>query len=498
MRQLLLLFTLFLFLSGSAIAQLFPAENARLHYRVVGFRVGNLRSNADTRIEVARGAYYSADSFMQNIVSTVVVTGNFGVVEVPSFGVGYTWRYITKGRSSELHHFYVAGIPETDTAKQRLRIMSTNGKYDSSYFFMDGSKVLYNGKGQPVWFIPDIESLISNTSGHRGHSHAIVHDLKLTNTNTITFILGDDAYEIDYNGKVLWTAPNDGKVSGGKEEEYHHQLTKLRNGHYMVLGNELVNVTVTDQRVAQGITMQQTRSFGTIIEYDKDGNVVWSWKSSKFFKDKNFSYKLMPNGRQEAGIYESGFYFDEVAKVVYVNFKNINKVVTIKYPEGDTIGFYGRPYEMGEAEGTNNIFCGQTGCKLTAKGYLLLYNNNTCNIGERPKVIMFSEPAQHKGALRKVWEYNCGSEVATATVPENTYTLSGGNAVELPDNNVFVSMSKPYANVFVVAPDKKILWNALPEKWNSIEEKWEPLAQYRVSHILNNKLFYALIGKGFE
>jgi len=54
-------------------------------------------------------------------------------------------------------------------------------------------------------------------------------DLKLTTFGTITFISGN-AYEVDYNGKVLWQAPNNGYVSHMDHEILHHEFTRCRTG----------------------------------------------------------------------------------------------------------------------------------------------------------------------------------------------------------------------------------------------------------------------------
>lgn len=450
-------------------AQILPKEGSKLNYRIIGFTFPAAQSNGPYTIEIAKGHYNSEDSFKSNIINTITAKTNKAIIEVPSFAQDYTWCYKGAGQTSaELHHFSTYLRPCADTTVMRLRVVHEAEKYKDAYIFTDNNRTMYNMKGEPVWFLPNVANRVTE--------HADLRDIKLTPTGTITFINSEVGYEINYGGDILWEANYKGKVNNDKSEFYHHELTKLSNGHYMILGNEFV-----PSKEGTGLSnMVKMVQFGTVIEYDKQGNVIWSWNSSKYFKDIPFIYPKWPNGRQEKTMHQNSFYFDEKKKIVYVSFKNTNQVVKIKYPDGKILNTYGKPYDPNDEE--NHLFCDQHSVKLSSKGHLMLFNNNMCNATEKPKVMMFKEPAPGNNKLVKVWEYEAPAEVTQVMEQgRDIYYTSGGNAIELPDGSMFISMCNRYVNLFIIDANKKIIWNAVPEKSTDDHKQWLPSTQYRAS-----------------
>ena len=478
MKSIIPVFCIYLLLPTIVKAQLLPREGSQLNYRIVGFSVpGNNAPGKEHQIEIAAGNYNSPDSFKSNIIKTVSSKGKT-IIEVPSFGKSYTWR--SSVAPTELHHFSTGIKPCADTAVTRLRIVQEAEKYKDAYVILDGNRAMYNMKGEPVWYLPNV--------GGRVNEHSDIRDIKLSPSGTITFINSEVAYEIDFAGNILWEGNYKGVVNADKAEFYHHELTKLSNGHYMVLGNEYV----ASREANSPPGMTKMVQFGTVIEYDKTGKVAWSWKSSTHFKDVPYTYRKWPNGRQEKTMHQNAFYFDENKKNIYVSFKNTNQIVKIKYPEGKVLNVYGKPYDPNDED--NHLFCDQHSCKLTSKGYLMLFNNNMCNWKETPTIVMFKEPGPGSNNLTKVWEYVTDINVTTARDEgRDAYYTSGGNVTELPDGSLFVSMSNHYTNVFIVSPEKKILWNAIPENHTEESKQWQPATQYRASIIATGKQMEQLV-----
>ncbi|MCD6011680.1 MAG: hypothetical protein K0Q79_1542 [Flavipsychrobacter sp.] len=470
--MLRLFFVLFLLTPVLVHAQLLPKEGSQLNYRIIGFTFPATLDPGPYTIEIAMGNYNNADSFNSNIIKTVTSKTNKTIIEVPAFAREYTWRYKGKDqKATGLHHFSTYLRPCGDTAVMRLRVVQEAEMYKDAYIFTDNNRTMYNMKGEPVWFLPNV--------ANRVDEHSDLRDIKLTPTGTITFINSEMAYEINYGGDILWEANYKGKVNKDKSEFYHHELTKLSNGHYMVLGNEFVAVPRENTGGSNMIKMIQ---FGTVIEYDKQGNVIWSWKASTHFKDVPYIYRKWPSGRQENTMHQNSFYFDEKKKNLYVSFKNTNQVVKIKYPEGKILNIYGKPYVPDDEE--NHLFCDQHSVKLNSKGNLMLFNNNMCNWTEKPKVVVFKEPPPGNNKLEKIWEYEAPAEVTTVMDKgRDIYYTSGGNAIELPDGSLFISMCNHYVNLFIIDRDKKIRWNAIPEKSTEDHKQWLPATQYRASII---------------
>ncbi len=130
-------------------------------------------------------------------------------------------------------------------------------------------------EGLPVWYLPDIEGINGEEYNPR--------DIKITQHGTLTFLFENrGAYEINFKGDVLWKAPRKNDVTNDTAENYHHELTRLANGHYMVMGNDYAlwskdaapgpgsNVIFPDEQTDSSADYSsfQHVDFGTIVEYD--------------------------------------------------------------------------------------------------------------------------------------------------------------------------------------------------------------------------------------
>ncbi len=487
---------------GRLHAQVFPAEGSKLHYRLIKFSTPQGAANSKYIFEIASGSYGAEDSFMKNVIVSLEINKNITIAEVPSFGSQYTWRVVAADKSSaggELHHFSTGIIPNVDTNVSRLRILKSSGQYKDAYVFVDGTRTLYDMNGRPVWYLPALP-------GFSKEKLRDLRDLKLSPKGTITFLLDQQAYEINYEGDILWKGPNSGVVSGKRVEHYHHEFTRLANGHYMVLGDEHAlwalppskdSSVLHDDKVVWDKakkTINQKMDFGTVIEYDEKGKVVWSWKSSAYFKTADLINRKTLQGLYDIDPHENSFFFDEKAKVVYVSFRNISRVVKVRYPDRKVLGTYGNIYKPGNALNDSGLFCYQHSCRRSKKGYLYLYDNNSCNPDASPKILMMKEPASDKEKLKTVWEYECNDEVRSEKKQAGDKYTTGGNVVELPDSSLFVSMCSGYSELFIVGLDKKILWSAIPEKWDANGNSWEATTQYRASIINSRRDLEYLIG----
>ncbi len=480
----------------TATAQVTPAENSQLNYRMIGFS-SPIAKNTKYTLQIAEGNYSSETEFTQHLITSTNSAPNTGqcLAEVPAFGQQYTWRWVPEGKpatGAALHHFATLSAPQTDTNLYKLTITANNHKYDQAYVFLDGTRTLYNMAGQPIWYLPDIPGVVDDKSGLR--------DLKMTPQGTITFFANEKGYEVDYDGRLLWQAPNNGKISGDSVEHYHHELTKLSNGHYMILGTETVKwkipaadfgstmvVIGADGKQIPNSVSSEKLEFGTVIEYDKGGNIVWSWKSEPYFKE---TYEL--NTREKKDVlhsHENAFFFDEKNKFVYVSFKNLSQILKVQYPSGKVVTAMGKTFKAASHELADATFCEQHAIKVAANGHLLMFNNNMCNLAEPISLLEIKE-AKTASGFTKIWEYAIPNPSAPARRPTMT---QGGNIIELPDGNIFASDCTPYANLYIVNNAKQVQWQASAKKWNTRTQQWTDNPQYRCSIIPNRKKLEQLI-----
>lgn len=500
-------------------AQILPGEGKMLNYRLIGFSFPPGKYPGSYKIEIAMGGHTTESSFEQHIIKATDSRNNKIIIEVPYFGAQYTWRvsyanvHSAKTKKSSLHHFSTGIVPVTDTNVNRLRIINPAQKYSDAYVFVDAPGVLYDMNGRPVWYLPNIGARPGNVQ---------IRDLKLSPFGTITFIKGSRIYEIDYDGNVLWEKP--GADNGNSKLDtinnlYHHEFTRLKNGHYMVMGSEQLLCKlpvskdssfsiVTDSNIKSGNTKNYSRiPFGTLIEYDEDGNVVWIWHTSKYVMESDLLYNEVHNSITD--LHDNSFFFDEQNKTVYISFKGVSRVIKVKYPEGNVLNTYGViydrnnnfKYQLDIQENRNPLFCGQHACRYSERGYLYLFNNG-CDLNTLSEIVVMQEPADNNrgqngsmqagGGLKKIWEYECrvddiGQQLA---IQPNT---GGGNVIELPDQSLFVSMGYQCSKLFIVNINKEIFWSAIFETQDQSLKTWKTVPSYRSSIIINRKEMERLI-----
>ncbi len=483
-----------------SFSQILPAEGSALNYRIVGF---SFPSNANSdlyKIEIAAGNYNSVDEFKGKVVKNVATKSNKVVIELPFFGMQYTWRIIYSDnnkviKTSSFYHFSTLMNSRVDTSKYRLRILHPAEQYKDSYISEDGGGMLYDMTGRPVWFIPDTNEL-----------GGFVSDMKFTNSGSITFIY-KNAFEINFNGDILWKAPNNGLINGDTiGEYYHHEFTKLSNDHYMVLGTELVkcqsvsskdtSYTIISHEKAKKDDGFKPGRLGTIIEYDPKGNVVWSWKFSDHLAGSDFDYyEAKIDSIKRYDPHDNAFYFDEKNKVIYLGFRNLNRIMKIEYPSGKILNIYGENFRTGAKSTGKGLFCNQHTVGLTKDGYIYIYNNNSCQLRDSmPAIVVLKEPISDNDTFEKIWEFTC--TIDTIDFPKGYPIIfgNGGNTIELPDQSFFTDMGSLYSKEFIVSKSKKILWSALPERFMETDGKWTPNKNYR-ANIISRAVLEQLIWK---
>ena len=476
-----------LLLPLTLFAQVTPNDGSALNYRIIGFSFPAKEQAAGYEVEIAQGSCTTDAAFKKNITITATSDKNRVVAEVPAFGREYTWRTVYLDKKSKktmggLHHFSTLMSPDVNPDSVRLRMLLANPKYDSDYVFVDGNAVLYDMKGQPVWFFPK----------RPGLSPEAIHlrDTKLTPFGTITSIINERAYEFNYNGDVIWKAPGDDKVikdNTSSENAYHHELTRLSNGHYMVMGFEAdwwqlpapvdtaTVMSLGDKlKRGPGNTEFQKMFFGTVVEYDAQGKTVWKWSGGDYFKTSDLATRMTQNGLFNLNdTHANAFYFDEKTKTLLISFRDINRVIKVAYPSGKVEEVYGKLYSAANSKDKhliNGMFCGQHSCRLSAGGELYLFNNNICNRRSAPTILVLKAPQSGNDTMTKVWEYECPMDDQTA--PSPVLFGFGGNVIELPDSTLFICMGGTYGKLLIVNRDKQVLWSAQPEKWDVLTAKW--------------------------
>ncbi|MBZ0100206.1 MAG: aryl-sulfate sulfotransferase, partial [Taibaiella sp.] len=374
---------LILFTCSPLVAQVFPHDGDALHYRLIGFSFPKQEKATRYTLEVAEYHTGKDGNTETKKLFEKTDTTNRIIATVPSFGKKYMWRvkYLKKNRvihTTRYYYFSTKPNPFSDTSVTRVVILDSASMYKDMLVFFDNTRTLYNMNGEAVWFLPEIEGATNN------HITGI-RDLKMTGDGTITFLTDNNVFEIDYHGNVLWRGPNDGTVSGDSTERYHHQFDKLPGGGYMVAGANFVMRRIpayVDTNVYKGRATEVRDdgrytliSCGTLIEYDSNGSVVWSWNNCEHLDDADI---FTPSGNMQIrpSTHLNGFWLDKEKQVVYTSHRDISRIIKAEYPSGQVLSHYGEDYTHdGRIQG-DGLFYSQHNCRLGKDGHLYLFNNN--------------------------------------------------------------------------------------------------------------------------
>ena len=286
----------FLTIPGKTWAQILPKEGSKLNYRIIGFSFPAGNTGCKYKIEIAAGNFNSEESFKKNIITSFSNDKNKIIGEVPSFGKEYTWHVVHMNKNgtqtkSALHHFSTGMIPEMDTNIIRFRVIKPAEKYKDAYIFLDGIGALYDMNGKPVWFLP--------LRGDGMNKNILRRDIKISPAGTITFLLNFQVYEIDYNGNILWKHTS--KITNNKLDSFHHEFTRLSNGHYMgiILDDVFLKRAAFKNRKAinakDSANFYQNIQFNNIVEFDKNDRIVWKWNGLKYIDNSDLFFIIPSN-----------------------------------------------------------------------------------------------------------------------------------------------------------------------------------------------------------
>ncbi len=488
--------TVLLAVSLPITARIFPEEGRTLNYRIIGVSFPENMQASQYIVEISAGHYDGTDDFTRQIFQKINTDSSRVIVNVPFWGSEYSWRVIYKSGnvtldSSSIYHFATAALSDDTVIAKRLRVISCTQQMSDIYILVDGINIMYDLNGEPVWCSPQTELFRTSC------------DLKASTAGTFTFIAGADAYEADYDGRILWkTKPKADAVSGTATSGFHHhEFTRRGNGHYMAL----IAAPVSPEALLENADTGKNRFFpalsvSSLKEFDRNGNEVWLWDASKYAKQGDLQTFRERYSDRVIDLHENAFYFDEGNSVVYLSLAGINRILKIQYPSGQVLAEYGSKVPSGTRTmpGSspmglrklfeNKMFHNPHAVKLSADGLLYLCSadiqrdSRTGEISRSyPKVLMMKESG---GTLKKTWELDCRQYISGI----QNVCGGGGNVVELPGNALFVSMCMPYSNMFIVDKDKHLLWNAVTEVRQPGGQGWTQYPRYRASVVTRQQL----------
>ncbi len=424
-------------LNFSAVAQIIPEPGAKLNYTQVMFEYEKIKDAGSYLLQIVPDTLnpdFKKPLIEQRDASTATLINNL------QFGKKYLWRYagIVKGvqqtwkgpykfETTDINlsgrNSFAVTVLKNDTAKNAGGLIATD------YY------TIFNRKGEPVWYLPQMKE--------RTRPISVLRDLRLTSSNTVTFLadlFNADAYECDLQGRVLWKAPDDGKLSGDTTEYYHHNFQRLPNGNYMVLGNKYVwkkvpplyidlanrsdsfpgairipdtlRVGNANKKLINGELFAKV-PFGTIIEYNPKGEIVWSWNSETYLKDDEifpllFTISILPGmapalSGNDKDAHLNAFSVDAKNEFVYAGFRQINRLIKIEKLTGKVVS----TWDSTTLSDPEAFFYHQHGANVMSDGSVLVFDNGDIRLKDKASRVLVLTPPADKLPAEVALSFDC-------------------------------------------------------------------------------------------
>lgn len=444
-----------------AHGHIFPVNGSRLTQVQIMFEFDEVIGADLYDINIYRVFQKNKRVFTEKVFSHQTTNIAFLVNNSLQFGNDYQWQYkaIKKHKTiftSPVINFSILKSAQVMNDSFRTEISFT-GNPGKELIFLDHSAMAIDKKGNPVWYLPvHTDSL----------SKLVIRDLKLTASGTITHLDIYGAFEKDLQGNLLWRGPDDGRVSGRIKEEYHHQLNKKADGSYVVCGSFYKQEPKESTTAAAS-----TPRFNTLIHYNADGSIRWSWNELYSMKHDSL-FKNIQN--KNMGGHLNGFAFTNDDKQIFMSFKNISDVYLYDIKSEK---FVSSIKQFNFTEQSN--FLQQHGPYFTNHNELIIYNNNiidteegTNTLPRHPSVMFFRYDTLTRH-FSLAWKY----EVHSKKFPEG---ISGkeGYVSETKNGNILICPGGAnYAEE--VTRKKEKIWDCYFYKRIKGDSSWKPYSNYR-------------------
>ena len=479
---------LLLTLPATAIYALKPAENATVNFSSVYFEDGFQ----------AGAVLYQLCVYQDSMAAVNGATPTHTLhAKIPAFWLhqldwGKKYYWLVKGIQKDvktktkggLHVFQTQKIEYQSFDEIRMDVKkNTSAKHSGGYIALDYTRSVYDRDGKVVWTLPMIEGLLAPGTQ--------VRDLKITKQNTFTFLTIPNAAEIDLSGNVIWQAPQP-FVLNNDTIVYHHELQKTARGTYMVLGDKKVwrkipsavgNDGMKDEFEvkAQGNEIYKRVLIAILLEFDKEGKLIWSWDANDYLKDEDLNYKKTKRGFPNLSTHANAFSENQAGTKVYIGFRDLSRIIRVDKASKKVESSWGEKYPSGEAMYGHGLFRNQHDANVTTHNSIYIFNNNGSLSNEGVSSILELRENLKKTDSVLIWRFNLDFDTLS-----KGKSLNGGNVEELPNGNLLLCAGA-MNRLFEVTKKKEVVWDAFMYARGKGDSSWQEMPQYRSHYVKDLK-----------
>lgn len=446
--------------------QYLPKDAAKLNYNQIYFEYPNYKNAKFYKLHLAYDSAENKQDFTSFLIKTHTGKATFTKIDGLTFGRKYKWFVETTLKNnevikSEIHCFSLYYCPYADTSKYKFKqYYNKKEKIEDGIIWLDHMHCAIDRNLNVVWFLsPIIDDFKEEKQ---------IRDFRIYNDETISFISDGEAYHITKDLNIIWKAPNEGKVSGEKKENYHHSFEKLPNGNYMILGNQFIELEKVDTKD----TADRRIEFCTLIEFNKNKEVVWSWKLID-----NMPLDLLANTVTN-GIFNThcnSFSISKDGRKILLGFRDISRIIEIEKSSGKILRSFGKKLNKADTlVFETDLFSFPHDAKYLTDNLISVLNNNDPKNGAISSLDFYALPLNKKQTLTRQFYFKFDFDKITSGKSTKL-----GNALILSNKNILINQGVVNRIVEINTKTKIPLWDLIITK-NYGNSGWSDFPIYRV------------------
>jgi len=373
----------------------------------------------------------------------------------PIFSDGSTGSYITNSEGTSHLNYFNIGSARSDA----YSINNNPSQYSDGITlfssFFDYYSAAIDQDGNEIWNSANEDIVFYNTD-----YYGQLFGCKLDNDLEHNL----PGFEFSLDGEGIWYEPND--------EFLHHDLIQLPNGNYMGIVENL-NIgpipygewTPSFQALgyqADGFTPEFTWVGDRIVEWDQNGNEVWSWSTFDYYNMQDYDtygdtwWQGFYDGRYD-WTHINAIAFSEEENAVYVSCRHLSRITKIDHSTGEII------WNMGLEMPSGDVDCGQDLGFSFQHSVTVLENGNivTLDNGNISTFLNDTDYPTTRALEIQVNELNNSCEASLAwsyDLSEELFGFASGNVQKLENGNYLATTVGDGGTSIEITPNHEIVW----------------------------------------
>ena len=260
-------------------------------------------------------------------------------------------------------------------------------------------------------------------------------------------------YELTIDNRLVWAGSDLDRKPG-----IHHDLITMPGGHYMALTSDLKRHAIPAGPWQAFIDSDSMAWRGDrLIEWDEQGEVIWSWSVFDHFNFLDYDSVAMTisfgpglGPLVHDWTHMNSIFFDSTESAIYLSSRHLSRVTKLDYPSGEVIWNMGREMPSGEVDfGANLDFSYQHAVKVLDNGNLMMFDNGNLRAEKYSRSLEIAVTDTGDGwEASIIWEY---------ILPTDKYSEFAGDSDRLGNGNTLITATtKGY--MVEVNSDKEVVW----------------------------------------